>query len=155
MNLVDYIEDFDLASPGAVVYGYRQGWVDKSYMSSYFSRLLLQEENNSNVDFLSLAFSTTLDINELESSISSILSKESLNIIIDKWRLAKLMKIKDSTITEEEKLISLEKVYSEFDYPEDMFACSIYSPANGDPLENMYEVIRLLKSRFDINDLKS
>jgi len=69
---------------------------------------------------------------------------------LDKWRLAFLLCIEASDDSDEDKVNKLQEVYADFDYPEDMASCSVYSQDNVSPLVAMSQVVQELRERFSL-----
>jgi len=69
---------------------------------------------------------------------------------LDKWRLAFLSCIEASNDTDDEKISRLQEVYADFDYPEDMASCSIYSQDSLPPLIAMHNIIKFLRGKYSL-----
>ena len=67
---------------------------------------------------------------------------------LDKWRLAFFLCIGRSGDSEENKVCRLQEVYADFDYPEDMALCSVYSQGEVSPLVAMSWVVKKLQSQL-------
>jgi hypothetical protein len=64
--------------------------------------------------------------------------------------------IEESNMSEEEKSDKLQELYADFDYPDDMSDCSIYSMRVADPvLKCMHNLIMSLKKKYNVNDTDS
>jgi len=69
---------------------------------------------------------------------------------LDKWRLAFLLSVEMSVDSDEDKVSRLQEVYADFNYPEDMSSCSIYSKDDMSPLVAMQNLVKELRVRFII-----
>ena len=79
-------------------------------------------------------------------------NKLAMDLELDKLKLAALLSLDESRISEEEKCKKLQELYATFDYPHDMSECSIYSvTSKSSPLEAMRSLIIYLKQKHQIN----
>ena len=74
--------------------------------------------------------------------------KEDTNL--NKLKLAALLSLKESTISNKEKCDRLQELYADFNYPDDMSECSIYSTSQISPLEGMNNLIAKLKDKYSV-----
>ena len=148
--------------------GWRRGWATRADIIAFAVAWLIQHPDDENSCIVDLAGGESLKNAELEAllenhvaAVNGSLPDDRRSPEVDKWRLAHLKLIADGAIDPETKLVRLEELYAEFDYPEDMAACSRYhlSPSQrqhgwvvGDhapsPLDAMEAVIRELEERL-------
>ncbi len=123
-----------------------KGWVNRKNAIDYAVDLLVN--GNEDEAVMIIAGGETLEDEELFTLISSQVKPADKATDLDKWRLAHLLAIAKSDDDAQGKLDKLHEVYANFDYPEDMSSCSIYSQDEVDPLVAMMQVIEELRSRF-------
>lgn len=148
MTAINELKELGLICWSTLLVGQRKGWVSKSDIADY-AVSLLADENCENEDIAVLASANTLD----DSEVKDLLQRMSRSVcsdteVLDKWRLAILIALNNSELSEDEKVDRLQEFYAEFDYPEDMNSCSIYSQDTVDPLSAMREVIGSLKQQL-------
>lgn len=149
MTAINELKKLGLICWPTLLVGQQKGWVSKSDIADY-AMSLLADENCENEDIAVLASANTLN----DSEVNGLLQRMSREVssdagVLDKWRLAILMALNNSDLSEVEKINRLQELYAEFDYPEDMKSCSIYSQDAVDPLSAMREVIDSLKQQLD------
>ncbi|CAN7265061.1 DUF2247 family protein [Pseudomonas brassicacearum] len=130
-----------------LVFGFRRGWVKREDIFDYALNQLVSSSHASNENVAIIAGAEDLSDDEL---IGLILTLESTNNAsdLDKWRLGFLLWIEASDGSDKEKINLLQKAYADFDYPEDMSSCSVYSQDEISPLLAMSDVAAALKERF-------
>ena len=148
MTAINELKELGLICWSTLLVGQQKGWVSKSDIADY-AVSLLADENCENEDITVLASANTLD----DSEVKDLLQRMSRSVysdteVLDKWRLAILIALNNSELSEDEKVDRLQELYAEFDYPEDMNSCSIYSQDTVDPLSAMREVIGSLKQQL-------
>lgn len=95
----------------------------------------------------------------LHSSINELAAEDTTVHIEERWILAALICIEDSSATEAEKIDMLQEVYGEFNYPELLARCSIYFTDSAinttnrndsliDPLIEMRKVMKKLSTNI-------
>ncbi|EGU56401.1 hypothetical protein VINI7043_21066 [Vibrio nigripulchritudo ATCC 27043] len=127
--------------------GLKKGWVSRKDVTDYAVDLLINGNENENVAII--AGGDSLDDDEFFTLVSNhVRQPDDKASSLDKWRLAHLLNIAESDDNEQTKLDRLQEVYANFDYPEDMASCSIYSQDEIDPLVAMMQVIEELRSRL-------
>jgi hypothetical protein len=150
MKPIDELKELALICWSTLLVGLQKGWVTKSDIADYATKLLSKGiDNNEDIAVLANAdFYDDLEVKELMLRITNEPNFEAA--AVEKWRLAILLALNKSILPEEEKIDKLQELYAEFDYPEDMFSCSIYSQDTVDPLAAMVDVISSLKKKFNI-----
>jgi len=146
---VDTLKQLNLLCWPVLVIGFQKKWVSKNDIEDYAISLLDNDPDQCN-NISILASAGFLESYEIET----LLLKINLHIepaeALDMWRLAVLITLKNANYPDDQKISELQQIYSEFEYPEDMQTCSIYSQDNIDPLIAMSDVIKLLKNKFSI-----
>ncbi len=150
--------------------GWRRGWATRGDIIAFAVAWLLQHSDDEDSRIAELAGGESLEDAELEAILGSYaaagngsLPEDRRSAEVDKWRLAHLRLLADGALDPEAKLARLEELYAEFDYPEDMAACSRYylSPSQrqhgwavGDqcpsPLDAMEAVLSELEERLEV-----
>ena len=143
LNLIDW---------PTLALGIDNGWIDKDAISSYaFERLHHGETDG---DIALLAGSNALSEDEVSELLATLCKKNSIStqeanpLALEKWRLAILSELQNSSLPPEEKLERLQELYADFGYPEDMASCSIYAQDGADPLDALQKTINTLEQRL-------
>lgn len=127
--------------------GLNKGWATRKDAIDYAVSLLANGSDDEDVAII--AGGETLSDDELINLISKKINSTSSFSIFDKWRLAQLLCIAESSDDEQGKIDKLQEVYADFDYPEDMASCSIYSQDDTSPIVAMMRVIEELRSKLN------
>ncbi|ASA57914.1 DUF2247 family protein [Vibrio gazogenes] len=147
MSPIKVLISLGLLCWATILLGLKKGWVSRKDVIDYAVALLVN--GNENEDVAIIAGGESLEDDELFNLIlNQIKQTDDTASALDKWRLAHLLNIAESDYDEQTKLDRLQEVYANFDYPEDMASCSIYSQDEIDPLVAMMQVIEELKSRL-------
>ncbi|MEG3219673.1 DUF2247 family protein [Vibrio gigantis] len=146
MSPIKILIDLGLLCWSTLLLGMSKGWASRKDAIDYAVTLLvsgIEEE-----DVAVIASGESLEEDELLKLISNQVKQNDCAADLDKWRLAHLLSISESGDDEQAKLDRLQEVYANFEYPEDMASCSIYSQDEIDPLVAMTKVVEELKSRL-------
>ena len=146
MRPIIELKKLNLISWPVLLCGFRKGWVTKSDIADYATQHLANypdQDDHSIILLASANFWDNAEVNELllQAINNPAWHQEALN----KWKLAKLLALSNSKLSNQEKIDKLQEVYAELDYPKEMVSCSIYSQDAIDPLVAMDQVISLLK----------
>lgn len=153
--------------------GLERGWVWADDLIAFSTQWLLEHPDEDNEHITLLAGGESLDEAELRDMLGNHLREVSGETPdpraapeVDKWRLAALCLLDQSDLPPDEKLDALEELRAEFDYPEDMRACSrYYVPPQfagrqfavgehlpwEDPFEAVQAVIAKLRKQFGVS----
>ena len=154
--------------------GWRRCWATRSDLIDVAVRWLDEHPDENDIRVTQLAGGESLEDAELEAILTSYvaaltgsLPSDGNSAELDKWRLALLRVLAEGPLDPEAKLARLEELYAEFDYPEDMAACSRYyvSPSQqengwaiGDqcpsPLAAMEAVLNQLSEKLGVVDMR-
>ena len=140
--------DLGLLCWSTILLGLKKGWVNREDVIDYAVSLLVK--GNDDEDVAVMAGGESLSDDELFNLISNQIKSIDDLTDLDKWRLAHLLCIAESDDDEQLKIDKLQEVYANFDYPEDMTSCSIYSQDKIDPLVAMMRVIGELRGRLTL-----
>lgn len=135
-----WLVDSGLMDCATVRFGYDSGWISREGVSDYFTDIVCSDGFDGCDLALLLAVSSSLSDVEFNGIVARLPSGGGLSVI-NRWRLGKLVELELSDITDDEKICILQDIYAEFDYPEDMAGCSIYSVTSEPPLDAMRRVI--------------
>lgn len=147
LNLIDW---------PTLVTGINNSWIDKDAISSYAFELLHSGETDE--DIALLAGSDSLSEDEVSELLAKLCKKNSISaqatkpLSLEKWRLAILSELQNSSLTPDEKLERLQELYADFGYPEDMASCSIYAQDGTDPMAALQKTINSLEERLTSNN---
>lgn len=133
-----------------ILLGYERGWIEREDIFNYAIAQLEGNDGAYDECVAIIAGGDYLSDEELCGLMFSKMKGVSDCCDLDKWRLAFLLCIESLEASDEIKLIQLQEVYAEFNYPRDMISCSIYSQDNISPLVAMHQVVESLKRRFYI-----
>lgn len=129
-----------------ILLGLGKGGVSRKDVIDYAVDVLVN--GNDDEDVAIIATGETLGDDELLNLITNQVEQSDGTNDLDKWRLAHLIGIAELNEDEQTKLNRLQEVYANFNYPEDMASCSIYSQDEIDPLVAMMQVLEELKSKL-------
>lgn len=146
MSPLKVLIDLGLMCWPVVFLGFRKGWVRRKDVFEYAVSLLVG--GNKNEDVAVIAGGEYLGDDELLTLVSKQIERSDYAFDLDKWRLAFLLCIDGSDDCEQDKINRLQKVYADFDYPEDMASCSVYSQDDVCPLVAMRQVVKELQEKF-------
>ncbi len=135
-----------LACWSTILLGFEKGWISRGDIFEYAMHQLLNGCDSERVAII--AGGEYLSDEELLDIISKQMEATNCVAEMDKWRLAFLLCIDGSNDSDENKIKRLQKIYADFDYPEDMASCSVYSQDGVDPLVAMSQVLKGLSERL-------
>ena len=150
MKPVDMLKKLGLCSWSTLIIGWSRGWATRKDIIDYAVGLLSENEDSCNDDVVLLAGGETFDDEDFRKLVKNLTTDESSDdeVEMDKWRLAHLLCLAESNLDEQTKIDRLQDIYAEFNYPQDMTSCSIYSEGSDDPIETMMNIINQLSQRF-------
>lgn len=140
------LTDLGLAQWSTILLGVEKHWVGREEIFEYVMSQLLNGCESEHTAII--AGGGNLSDEELFDIISKQTEAGNCAADMDGWRLAFLLCIEMSNDSEENKICKLQEVYADFDYPEDMTSCSIYSQDRADPLAAMNRVINKLRENL-------
>ena len=143
MPPIKIMADSGLLCWSTLLLGMKKGWACRNDAIDFAVELLVKGNNEEDVALI--AAGDCLQDDEFFNLIKNRTTPTNRAVAIEKWRLAFLLSISGSDDDEQTKLDRLQEVYANFDYPEDMVACSIYSQHKIDPLVAMAQIIEKLK----------
>lgn len=135
-----------LACWSTIFLGYKKGWISRGDIFEYAMNQLLNGCDSERVAII--AGGEYLSNEELLEVISKQMEATNCVAEMDKWRLAFLLCIDGSNDSDENKIKRLQEIYADFDYPEDMASCSVYSQDSVGPLVAMSQVLKGLRERL-------
>lgn len=152
MRPIKVLTRLGLLSWNTLILGWKNSWVSKHDIIQYAASMLSNENSLGNKKIALIAGSDCLEEEEFANLLSELLvdDRDDRDDELNKWRLAHLICINESSMTEQSKIDELQEVYAKFDYPEDMISCSIYAQDEIDPLMEMNRVIINLMDSFDL-----
>ncbi len=127
--------------------GWKLGFVSNKNISD-FAAGHLSESDDLEVALLSSASSLSSD--DVAQALEKVVPNVDMTTSKDKWRLARLIELDQRNIADSLKLDELQLIYADFDYPEDMENCSIYSSGNEAPLVSMNKLISSLQRKYRV-----
>ena len=145
MSPINALRNLGLLCWSTIFLGLRKGWISREDVINFAVALLVNGSDDEDVAII--ASGESLDDDEFSNLISNHFKQSDNAADSDKWLLAHLLSISELDDDEQTKLDRLQEVYADFDYPEEMASCSIYSQDKVDPLLAMMQVIDELKSR--------
>ncbi|MFK0089672.1 DUF2247 family protein [Pseudomonas sp. NPDC090755] len=148
MSPFEMLIKLDLMCWSTVVVGFGKGWMKRKDIFDYAISQLASGSNS--VDVAVIAGGEYLSDGDLLDLILKQVKKTDCASDLDKWRLAFLLCIKSSEDCDESKVNRLQEIYADFDYPEDMASCSVYSQNDISPLVAMDQVVGELRERFSL-----
>ncbi|MEA9976449.1 MULTISPECIES: DUF2247 family protein [unclassified Pseudomonas] len=146
MSPLGVLSSLGLACWSTIFLGFKKRWIGREDIFEFAMNQLLNGCESERVAII--AGGEYLSDEELLEVISKQMEMASCVAEIDKWLLAFLLCIDSSNDSDEDKINRLQEIYADFDYPEDMASCSIYSQDGVDPLVAMSRVVERLRDRF-------
>lgn len=146
MSPLGVLASLGLACWSTIFLGFKKHWIRREDIFEYAMNQLLDGCESERVAII--AGGEYLSDEELLEIISSQIDMADCVADTDKWRLAFLLCLDASDDSDENKIDKLQEIYAEFDYPEDMASCSVYSQDRLAPLVAMGQVVKRLKERF-------
>lgn len=131
-----------------IVFGFRKGWVKRSEVFDYAVTQFVSDGRGDSESITLIAGGEYLSDDELLGLMSRQIECTNNDSDFDKWLLAFLLSIEESVDSDLDKVNRLQEVYADFNYPEEMASCSIYSQDRISPLFAMRQVVEKLKGRF-------
>ena len=141
MSVLDILQEKNLLSWSVLLFGLERGWVDVEQVIEYALNYLSMHPFEYHEDISILAGAAKDNREEILGILSKLAGDFSFERVKDIWRLAFLSELYFSHLGDEEKIYKLQEVYADFDYPQDMEGCSIYSNVSIDPLIALKKVI--------------
>jgi len=151
MRSVEVLNNLNLLCWSLLFMGLRKEWVTKSDIEGYAVSLLSANLDGGDEKIAELASAESLGDDDVRELLFQLGRADEQPDNVEKWRLALLISLSESVLSEEEKVDRLQELYAEFGYPEDMSACSIYSQNSIAPLIAMSRVISSLKAKLVIS----
>lgn len=133
--------------------GWERRWTSKPDVESYATERLAHHVDAADLPATAaLAMARSLDDLRIADQLQRLSAGESENTetALTKWRLSKLVALREEELGWEEKVDRLEELCAEFGFPPDMQRCSRYATGNQDPLEALNEVIVGLSRQLTI-----
>lgn len=147
MTPLDVMKQLGLLGWPELLCGWKLGFISNKNISD-FSVEQLAESDDLEVALLSSA--TSLSSDDVAQALEKIVPNVDMASCKDKWRLARLVELNHKNITDSQKLDELQLIYADFDYPEDMENCSIYSSGSEAPLVSMNKIINSLQRKYQV-----
>jgi len=153
MDKVDFINNYGLLSLQLAYVGLENGICFKEEFDNNIINYLL--ENNSEDALIEIAINCKeLNSEELNQTLKQYIEKNDIQYnefeLLEVWRLASFEQLLKSNYTDQEKVDKLQVLHSDFNWPEDMYGCSIYNDIKMPPLEAMKLLINKLKTNLNI-----
>jgi hypothetical protein len=145
------LRNLGLLSWGSLIVGKENGWISKREIIECCDYILDAGLDQNSIDVIILADSSD---NDFMAAVYKKAGQFERPIELDKWRLAFLLCIFNSPEGSVDKINKLQLVYSDFDYPEEMEGCSIYSEIIVDPLVSMKGVILSIARRLGVKNIE-
>ncbi|WP_417790338.1 DUF2247 family protein [Terasakiella pusilla] len=149
MSKIDILKKMNLVCWSSLLMGYRKKWISKSDIDDYVTSIMLGG-CYSDTNIACLANANNLSDVEVDELLLCVAQQTGVDkqSSLDKWRLATLIELNDSNQSDVEKIDKLQELYADFEYPEDMASCSIYSQDSIDPLLAMKKIIESLSNKL-------
>lgn len=162
--IIRTMSELSLLDWATLLTGWDRRWLSREDVSKYAVDWLVSRPDETDDRVALLAGAESLDEEEIRDLLHRLVGDDAPSgaeaASVDKWRLAHLVELAERETDDESRLDALEMLYADFNYPEDMAACSRYyvepnareSSEVGaqltSPLDGMRHLIDTLKSRF-------
>ena len=117
--------------------GFKRGWCDKRSVILFAENIIRVLDGDIDEFLLNIAFGEDLSNESMMKNISDLvgpITERESSAALNGWRYAKIIELLCSDSSDEEKILKLQELVAEFDFPEDMGGCGIYSNDGIDPL---------------------
>ena len=150
MSPISVLAQLGLASWSTIYFGFKKGWVGRADIFEYaMNQISIDRDSQYEA---TIAGSAYLSDEELLKVISEGVGIFDCDGEMDKWRLAYLLCIDGADASAENRITMLQKIYADFECPEDMASCSIYHQDGIGPLVAMSRLIGTLKQRLSVKN---
>lgn len=150
MSPISVLIQLNLANWPTIYFGFKKGWLEREDVFEYaISQISIDRDSQ---HAATIAGSGYISDEELLKIISEGMGIVDCAAEMDKWRLACLLCIDGADASPESKVTMLQKIYADFEYPEDMASCSIYRQDGIGPLVAMSQLIERLKQRLSLKN---
>jgi hypothetical protein len=150
MSPINVLAQLGLVSWSTIYFGFKKGWVERADIFEYaMNQISIDRDNQYEA---TIAGSEYLSDEELLKVVSEGVGVFDCDAEMDKWRLAYLLCIDGADASAENRITMLQKIYADFEYPEDMASCSIYHQDGIGPLVAMSRLIGTLKQRLSVKN---
>lgn len=156
MSVFEVMKQLKLLNWYTLLVGLERGWCKKENLIDHCEEIINQqfdadiddglitviaEKNRSTEDLVTIVL-------QLLKNKKKPLTLEKKIEAVEKWRLAHLYWLIHQNWPEQKKLDALQELYAQFEFPDDMAACSIYSKDKIDPLVAAIRVMEKLSHKF-------
>lgn len=155
MFAFDIMKRANLLDWHTLLVGLERGWCEKTHLIEYAEECLRQTTGEIDGDLISMVAGESIPDDELISicfhfieAHEKPLSQKMKGEALEMWRFAHLASLLESKKPDEEKINTLQELYSQFGFPEDMASCSVYSSDGIDPLDAAQNVVQKLAQRY-------
>lgn len=146
MSPISVLVQLGLANWPTIYYGFKKGWLEREDIFEYAMSQIPVDRDSQHA--VTVAGSEYLSDEELLKAVSDGVGIVDCAAEMDKWRLGFLLCVDLADASPECKVAMLQKIYADFEYPEDMASCSIYHQDGIGPLVAMRQLIERLKQRL-------
>lgn len=157
MSAFDVMKQVNLLGWHTLLVGLERGWCTKANLIAYAETCLIQAEDEIDGDVVAIASGEGVSEGELISiglhfldAHGQPMSKEEKIESVEKWRFAHLAWLLRCRASDEEKISTLQELYAQFGFPDDMAGCSIYSSNCIDPLVAAEQVVESLSHKLGL-----
>ncbi len=148
------LKEYKLLDWPTLLIGWKNGFATRRDIIDYAVHQISNHRNEKSVIYL--ASCEAEDDDEVKKYIEQLIDRQKIPfpdieaICLDRWRFAKLIALDHAELSDEEKIEELQNIYVQFEYPDDMSDCSIYSQNGLDPFLAMKNTISSLKQNLGI-----
>lgn len=148
MKPFNILSELNIINWSVLLIGLQNKLISSQDIADYSADLLTKSDDfNAEV----LSYANNLSIHEVESLLIKASDGEDIIDAAERWRLAHLIELSNRSISDQDKIDELQYLYSYYNYPDDMAACSIYSQDQIDPLHALSNTINKLKSKLNVS----
>ncbi|EJM32571.1 DUF2247 family protein [Pseudomonas sp. GM25] len=149
MDVKQVMKELGFLSWLAIFIGFQRGWMNSQEVIAFASDQYFSGKGSENDTLEELVSARYVKENEIKVALLMLADSDlDEETVLERWRLACLLSLSHAELSDEEKIARLQEVYADFDYPEDMRFCSIYSLGTKDPLIVMSEVVQKLEKEL-------
>ncbi|WP_085741059.1 MULTISPECIES: DUF2247 family protein [unclassified Pseudomonas] len=149
MDVKQVMKDLGFLSWLAIFIGFQRGWVNSPEVIAFANDQYFSGKGSENDALEELVSARYVGEDEIKVALLKLAGSDlDEETVLKRWRLAYLLSLSNAELSDEAKIARLQELYAEFDYPEDMRFCSIYSLGTKDPLIVMSEVVQQLEKEL-------
>ena len=155
LRAIEVLKEYNLLDLHTLIFGLEHEWATKADLIEYAEQALRLSREEIDPDLLALAYAESCTPTEVPILARRLPEKREvqtqteLDRASDAWRFAHLTALLHAPETDDEKVQTLQELFSSFGYPADMTSCSIYSNDSIAPLKAAEDLAASLAAKHN------